>query len=81
MNTQETHELPRCHKCNGTNFDVYKTVTKEFSQPTRIGGKPVDRVVRRWTKCKQCGQQKVWLSHEHGPAKRKRGRPRKKQIP
>lgn len=62
-----TVEPSRCKKCNSTRRAEYKT--KQVHNQGGIGpdGLPYTRIVRRLTKCLNCGQARTDRTYEYDP--------------
>ena len=68
--SEPSHSQPtRCAKCFSTNREAYgKTPHVTFYHGTsRIDGKPYTRIIRRRTRCSDCGQGRVDMSYEFHP--------------
>ncbi len=68
---ETTAELSRCQKCGSTERAPYTSkLVQEYAGV--IDGKPFTRIVRRRTKCLDCGQHRVDRFYENRPARKRK---------
>ncbi|NLG44828.1 MAG: hypothetical protein GX547_16420 [Phycisphaerae bacterium] len=59
--------LSRCTACGSTRRTPYTQTRRTPYAGRTPDGQPYTAVVRRWTRCEDCGQARVDLSYEHTP--------------
>ncbi len=62
-----TAEAPasRCAKCGSTNREHYDRRTVQTYAGIDPAGRPYTRIIRRWTKCTDCGQHRIDRTYEN----------------
>ena len=63
----QTVEPSRCPHCGSTEREAYsQTTSQEFAGETPAGD-PFTHIVRRWTRCRDCGSPRVDRTFERRP--------------
>lgn len=58
----------RCTKCGSTRRDAYTQTLRQPIACTAPDGRPATAIVRRWTRCSDCGQARIERHYEYAPA-------------
>jgi hypothetical protein len=58
----------RCRKCGSTEREGYFNTNETPASGIDADGRPYTHVVRRWTRCRNCGQTRIDRAYENRPA-------------
>jgi hypothetical protein len=64
-----TVDASRCRCGSTARKRYYKTVDQHYSGIT-AAGKPYNKIIRRWTRCSDCGQARIDKTYENVPQKK-----------